>query len=107
MRGLPRGKSATASVTRKLPSLPCCGPRLRGFWGLSVYPSEMVSPHTTGCLEPEVLAAYVDRGLSLTERARVDAHLASCPQCIGLLAGVARTAAEVTAHAPDIRWEAE
>lgn len=67
----------------------------------------MVNPHTTGCPEPEVLAAYVDRGLSLAERARVDAHLASCPQCIGLLAGVARTAAEVSAHAPDISWEAE
>jgi CHAT domain-containing protein len=67
----------------------------------------MVDPHTTGCPEPEVLAAYVDRGLSLAERARVDAHLASCPQCIAQLAGVARTVAEVTAHKPDIRWEAE
>src|SRR3982751_5228152 len=61
----------------------------------------MVDPHTNGCIEPEVLAAYVDRGLSLSERARVDAHLASCPQCIALLAGVARTVAEVSAHMPD------
>jgi anti-sigma factor RsiW len=48
----------------------------------------MVDSHTNGCPEPEVLAAYVDRGLSLSERARVDDHLASCPQCIALVAGV-------------------
>jgi CHAT domain-containing protein len=61
----------------------------------------MVDPHTYGCLQPEVLAAYVDRGLSLTERARVDAHLASCPQCVALVAGVARTVAELSAQSPD------
>ncbi len=75
---------------------------MRGFWGLSVYPSEMVDPHTHGCPEPEVLAAYVDRGLSLSERARVDAHLASCPQCIALVAGVARTVEELSALRPDV-----
>jgi anti-sigma factor RsiW len=57
----------------------------------------MVDPHTNGCPEPEVLAAYVDRGLSLSERARVDIHLASCPQCIALVAGVARTVEELSA----------
>jgi CHAT domain-containing protein len=67
----------------------------------------MVDPHTTGCPEPEVLAAYVDRGLSLTERARVDAHLASCPQCIALVAGVARTVADVSALVPDVVVAAE
>src|SRR5687768_4982683 len=61
----------------------------------------MVDPHTNGCPEPEVLAAYVDRGLSLSERARVDAHLASCPQCIALVAGVARTVEELSALRPD------
>ena len=67
----------------------------------------MVDPHTNGCPEPEVLAAYVDRGLSLSERARVDAHLASCPQCIALVAGVARTVAEVSALVPDAVVAAE
>ena len=62
----------------------------------------MVDPHTNGCPEPEVLAAYVDRGLSLSERARVDAHLASCPQCIALVAGVARTVEELSALRPDV-----
>ncbi|HUQ89730.1 MAG TPA: CHAT domain-containing protein [Vicinamibacterales bacterium] len=61
----------------------------------------MVDPHTNGCPEPEVLAAYVDRGLSLAERARVDAHLASCPQCIAQVAGVARMVGELSALRPD------
>ena len=63
----------------------------------------MVDPHTNGCPEPEVLAAYVGRGLSLSERARVDVHLASCPQCIALVAGVARTVEELSALRPDVR----
>jgi CHAT domain-containing protein len=60
----------------------------------------MVDTHTHGCLEPEVLAAYVDHGLSLTERARVEGHLASCPQCTALLAGVVRTVAEIAPVLP-------
>jgi CHAT domain-containing protein len=81
---------------------------LRGFWGLSVYPIEMIDPYTNGSHpEPEVLAAYVDRGLSLTERARVDAHLASCPQCIRLVAGVVRTVAELSVLMPDVVVTAE
>ena len=67
----------------------------------------MVSPHTNGCPEPEVLAAYVDRGLSLSERARVDAHLASCPQCIALVAGVARTVEELSVLRPNVAVTAE
>ena len=67
----------------------------------------MVDPHTNGCPEPEVLAAYVDQGLSLAERARVEAHLASCPQCIALVAGVARTVEELSALMPDVDVAAE
>jgi CHAT domain-containing protein len=67
----------------------------------------MVDPHTNGCLEPEVLAAYIDQGLSLTERARVEAHLASCPRCIAQVAGVARTVAELSASMPDVAVAAE
>jgi len=67
----------------------------------------MVSPHTNGCPEPEVLAAYVDRGLSLSERARVDVHLASCPQCIAQVAGVARTVEELSVLRPDVAVTAE
>jgi CHAT domain-containing protein/outer membrane protein assembly factor BamD (BamD/ComL family) len=62
----------------------------------------MVDPHTKGCPEPEVLAAYVDRGLSLSERARVDAHLASCRTCLALVAGVARTVEELSASQPGV-----
>ena len=61
----------------------------------------MVSSHHTGCLEPEVVAAYVDHGLSLAERAQVETHLASCRPCTALLAGVVRTAAEIAAFIPD------
>ena len=100
---MPRCRAA-ASIRERFPPLLgtrpwrsplSCARRLRGFCGLSVYLSEMVSSHTHGCLEPEVLAAYADHGLSLAERARVETHLASCPQCTALLAGVVRTVAEL------------
>lgn len=60
------------------------------------------------CLDAEVLAAYLDHGLSLAERARVDVHLASCPHCVAMLAGVARTVADLSAHLPaaDVTAEA-
>jgi len=54
----------------------------------------------TRCPGPEVLAAYIDRGLSLAERSRVDHHLASCHQCIALVAGVVRTVADVSEFTP-------
>jgi CHAT domain-containing protein/tetratricopeptide (TPR) repeat protein len=60
----------------------------------------MVSSQTHSCLEAEVLAAYVDHGLSLAERSRVDAHLASCPHCIAMLAGVVRTVEAVSEFVP-------
>ncbi len=66
---------------------------------MSVYLIKMADSYTR-CPEPEVLAAYVDRGLSLAERLRVDHHLASCPQCVALLAGVVRTVAEVLESTP-------
>ena len=55
----------------------------------------------TGCLEPEVLAAYVERGLSLAERAHVESHLASCPHCVAVVAGVVRTAEALAPRMPD------
>ncbi|HEX4915465.1 MAG TPA: zf-HC2 domain-containing protein, partial [Vicinamibacterales bacterium] len=67
----------------------------------------MVDMHASGCLEPEVLAAYVDHGLSLAERARVERHLASCPQCTALLAGVVRTVAEIAPALPHTAEPAE
>jgi tetratricopeptide (TPR) repeat protein len=67
----------------------------------------MVSPHVGGCLEPEVMAAYVDHCLSLAERARVETHLASCRQCTELLAGVVRTVADMPARTPGVDGTAE
>src|SRR5215204_1669983 len=107
MRASTRGKSLAFLGITPSPCPLCCAARLRGFWGLSVYPSEMVDPHANGCPEPEVLAAYVERGLSLSERARVETHLASCPQCIALVAGVARTVEELSALRPDVAITAE
>ena len=60
----------------------------------------MVDTHPHGCLEPEVLAAYVDHSLSLAERARVETHLASCPTCTALLAGVVRAVAQIAPVLP-------
>ena len=61
----------------------------------------MADFHPSRCPEPEVLAAYVDRDLSLTEQSRVEAHLASCHQCVAVVAGVVRTVAEIRDTAPD------
>jgi len=43
----------------------------------------------------------------LSERARVDAHLASCPQCIALVAGVARTVEALSVLRPTVAVPAE
>ena len=47
------------------------------------------------CLEPEVLAAYVERTLPPDERARAEAHLATCEDCYALLTEVMRTTDEM------------
>jgi len=52
------------------------------------------------CPDPELLAAYVDRRLSLAERARLESHLAFCRECLGILAAVARTVAEISHVVP-------
>ena len=53
------------------------------------------------------MAAYVDHGLSLAERARVETHLSSCPLCTELLAGVVRTVADMPAQTPGVDGAAE
>ncbi len=67
----------------------------------------MNSSRLRGCPGPEVLAAYVDQGLSLAERAQVEVHLASCPQCTVLLAEVVRTVEDVSAFIPGTGVPAE
>lgn len=42
------------------------------------------------CPAPEILAAYYDRTLSRSERARFDAHLVSCVRCQSMMASIAR-----------------
>jgi len=42
------------------------------------------------CPAPEILAAYYDRSLSRSERARVDAHLVACVRCQSMMASMVR-----------------
>lgn len=68
---------------------------------MSVYLNKMVDPDAR-CPEPQLLAAYIDRSLSLAERSGVERHLASCPRCVALVAGVVRTVAEVSEVTPHV-----
>lgn len=52
---------------------------------------------STSCPESEALAAYIDRGLRKRERFLLEEHLASCPTCIALIAGVVRVLTALTA----------
>lgn len=52
-------------------------------------------------LPPELLAAYIDRTLSLAEFNRANDHLAECPECLGALAGALRTMALLAAALPE------
>jgi hypothetical protein len=54
------------------------------------------------CPDAEVLAAYVDNGLTEAEIARVDAHLASCASCRALMARLAPI--EAAGAAPAAGW---
>lgn len=66
----------------------------------------MVDPRLR-CPESEILASYVDGRLSLVERARLESHLALCPTCIAVVAGVVRTLAEVSVAMPQIAIDAD
>ncbi len=48
------------------------------------------SSNAADCPAPEILAAYYDRSLSRSERARVDSHLTSCVRCQLMMASIAR-----------------
>ena len=52
------------------------------------------------CLEPEVLAAWVDGGLTDQEIAQVEAHVADCSRCQALVATLAREPQTVPAADP-------
>jgi hypothetical protein len=53
------------------------------------------------CLEPEVLAAWMEGGLSATERAAAQRHAASCDRCQAMIAAMVR--AEPPLPRP-VRW---
>ncbi len=47
------------------------------------------------CPDCETLAAFIDSGLGFREQRDVLRHLAWCPSCVGLVAGVVRTLVEL------------
>lgn len=59
---------------------------------LSALQPQSRSVSSSACLEPEVLAAWIDSGLQDSARANAEAHVASCSRCQALLAAMARTA---------------
>ena len=48
-------------------------------------------PSTEACLEPDEMAAWIDRQLTGSALAAADAHMANCPRCQAIAATVART----------------
>ena len=54
---------------------------------------------STSCPDSEALAAYIDRGLRKRELFLLEEHLASCPNCIALIAGVVHVLSALTAVA--------
>lgn len=54
------------------------------------------------CIAPEVLAAYYDRTVSRSERARVDGHLVSCARCQSTMASIARADDSDRSSTPDM-----
>ena len=53
------------------------------------------------CPSEEEIAAFLDGGLSAEERARITAHLAGCPGCYEVFAGVAHFLSEGGEATPD------
>jgi hypothetical protein len=54
------------------------------------------------CIDAETLAAWADGGLSQSDAAAVETHLADCDRCTAMLATFVRTAPEVPA--PESLW---
>jgi CHAT domain-containing protein len=53
------------------------------------------SPIREGCPEPEAIAAYVDGRLAGAEKAEMEAHLASCDDCLAVFSETARSETEL------------
>jgi hypothetical protein len=58
------------------------------------------------CLDAETLAEWADDGLSVRERAAVEAHAADCARCQALLAAMVKTAPAASAAAASWRMPA-
>ena len=60
----------------------------------------MVSGRTLQCLDEETIAAFVSSGLPAAELSRVEAHLAQCDFCRGIVADAAYGAIAISEQAP-------
>jgi hypothetical protein len=65
-----------------------------------------VSAPGDSCLDAETLAEWADDGLSVRERAAVEAHAADCARCQALLAAMVKTAPAASAAAASRRMRA-
>lgn len=65
-----------------------------------------VSAPEDSCLDAETLAEWADDGLSVRERAAVEAHAADCARCQALLAAMVKTAPAAPAAAASWRMPA-
>src|SRR4029079_11339071 len=54
--------------------------------------------------DASLLAAYVDRGLSATERAQLEAHVADCSECMERLALLGSVNVPDEPEVPSLEW---
>jgi hypothetical protein len=68
--------------------------------------SNSSATQTAACIDAETLAAWADGGLTNTDAALVEAHLADCERCTAMLATFARTIPATTSAAESLwtRW---
>lgn len=74
-------------------NLPQATMNVRQIIALFKASAEPDAEETSGCLQPDRLAAFLDGGLSIGERAAAEAHLAGCDRCLGRIAALSRATA--------------
>jgi hypothetical protein len=60
---------------------------------------------SSGCIDTETLAAWVDGTLNARERRSIESHSSACAQCQAMLAATARIETAVSAAVPSTRWQ--
>jgi anti-sigma factor RsiW len=60
---------------------------------------------SSGCIDTETLAAWVDGTLNARERKSIESHASACAHCQALLAATARIETAVSSAVPSTRWQ--